>query len=55
MGEVFADASAALGIVARRGVGKVRHIRIGDLWIQELASKGELRFHKVRGDLGQTE
>ena len=29
------DASAALGIVERRGVGRVRHLDVGSLWIQE--------------------
>ena len=34
-GVVYADASAALGIVQRRGVGNVRHIRTQALWLQE--------------------
>ena len=29
------DASAALGIAQRRGVGKVRHLSTGTLWLQE--------------------
>ena len=33
--EMFADASAALGIIARAGLGKVRHLRTQALWLQE--------------------
>ena len=29
------DASAALGIIERRGVGRVRRLEVGSLWIQE--------------------
>ena len=29
------DAAAALGILERRGVGKVRHLDVGSLWLQE--------------------
>ena len=32
---LHADASAALGIIVRRGVGRVRHLDVGSLWIQE--------------------
>ena len=48
-GEVMADASAALGIIARRGVGKVRHLDTSHLWIQEAAAKKALKFGKVLG------
>ena len=47
--QLFADASAALGIVARKGCGRLRHIRIGDLWIQEAARSGELVYQKIDG------
>ena len=48
-GEVWADASAALGIINRKGLGKTRHIHIGLLWIQQTAAEQRLRFHKVLG------
>ena len=48
-GEVWADASAALGIIKRRGLGKTRHIDIGLLWIQETAAEKRLKFNKVLG------
>jgi hypothetical protein len=49
-GHVYVDSTAAIGVVARRGAGKLRHVRVGQLWVQEKAENGELRYHKVRGD-----
>ena len=34
---VHIDSSAALAVVNRKGCGKVRHARVGQLWVQELA------------------
>ena len=34
-GAIHADSSAALGICKRKGSGKLRHISVGLLWIQE--------------------
>ena len=48
--EVFADASAALGIIARAGLGKVRHLRTQALWLQESRQEGRLKFTKVPGE-----
>ena len=46
---VLGDASAALAIVARRGLGNLRHLDTNYLWIQEKAAKGDLKFEKVAG------
>ena len=48
-GEVWGDASAALGIINRKGLGKTRHIDTGLLWVQQIAAEKRLRFHKVLG------
>ena len=32
---ILTDASAAKGIASRRGLGKVRHIEVNQLWVQE--------------------
>ena len=48
-GEVKADASAALGIISRRGLGKVRHLDTSFLWIQEIKAKRSIEFSKVLG------
>ena len=44
------DSSAAVGISKRRGLGKVRHIELNQLWIQDKVSKGEIEVRKVRGE-----
>ena len=44
------DSSAAIGMIDRRGSGRLRHIKIGHLWIQERAEEGEIQVRKVRGD-----
>ena len=48
-GDIFVDSSAALGVVARKGAGHLRHVRVGQLWAQEKAEKEELRYRKVKG------
>ena len=48
-GEVFGDASAALGIINRKGLGRTRHIDTGLLWIQQTAAEKRLAYHKVLG------
>ena len=48
-GEVFVDSSAALGIVHRKGNGKLRHIRVGQLWIQQTAEDEVLTYKKING------
>ena len=50
-GEVFVDSSAALSITQRKGNGKMRHVKIGQLWIQEVAEEEELKFRKIGGDV----
>ena len=43
------DASAAKGIANRRGFGKVRHIAVNQLWIQDRVARGDLTIEKVNG------
>ena len=43
------DASAALGILERRGVGRVRHLDVGMLWLQEQRLREVIEFMKVAG------
>jgi hypothetical protein len=49
-GEVWVDSSAAIGTMTRRGNGKLRHVRVGTLWIQERIEDGDLTVKKVRGE-----
>ena len=46
---VFSDATAAIGIARRRGMGKIRHLDCSDLWIQEKIRNKQITIHKVLG------
>jgi hypothetical protein len=50
-GGILSDASAALGIIARNGLGKLRHLDTNYLWIQQVSAEKRLRFGKVDGKL----
>ena len=43
------DAAAALGILERQGVGRVRHLDIGVLWLQEQQLRRIVELTKVLG------
>ena len=46
---VHSDASAAIGIARRRGLGKLRHLDVEDLWVQEQVRNKKVHLHKVLG------
>ena len=46
---VFGDAMPAIGIARRRGLGKVRHLDVTDLWIQEKVRNHAVDIRKVPG------
>ena len=46
---VKVDANAAKGIASRRGVGKVRHLHVATLWLQECILSRKLRIEKEPG------
>jgi len=48
-GTLHTDASAALGIIAREGLGKLRHVKVQYLWIQDRIRGGDLTAQKVAG------
>ena len=45
--QIKTDASAAKGIASRRGVGKIRHIEVSQLWIQEKVADSTIELIKV--------
>ena len=47
---LYTDSSAAMGMVGRKGMGKVRHIEVGELWIQDAVRNKVLTVNKVKGD-----
>ena len=44
------DSSAAKHIESRRGAGRVRHIEVRELWVQDRIAKGKLKIAKVKGE-----
>ena len=49
--QVLTDSSAAKGIASRRGLGKIRHIEVNQLWIQEKVTNGDIELSKVQGSI----
>ena len=48
-GILYADSTAALGIAKRKGAGKLRHININTLWVQEVQDREGVTYRKVLG------
>ena len=46
---VYSDATAAIAISQRLGLGKLRHIETQYLWLQEKVADRHLSMHKVHG------
>ena len=47
--QIHADSAAAIGICRRAGIGRVRHLAVGQLWVQEKLRAKEFTLHKVLG------
>ena len=47
---LYADASAALSIAKRQGAGKMRHINVKSLWLQEKSLQKVLSYEKIKGE-----
>ena len=47
---VWTDSSAAIGICSRQGLGKLRHLDIHTLWIQQAVRTGRVDLRKVLGE-----
>ena len=46
---VHSDATAAIGIARRKGLGKVRHLDVTDLWIQDKKRSKQVLLSKILG------
>ena len=46
---VSTDSSAAKGIANRRGLGKLRHIELSELWVQDQIARGRITVYKIDG------
>lgn len=47
---LFADNSAAKSFFSRRGLEKVRHIEIRDVWLRKEGSDGKVEIYKTPGE-----
>ena len=47
--EILTDATAAIGICRRRGLGKIRHLAVSDLWVQDRLRRGDFTLTKIPG------
>ena len=52
---VMSDAVAAIGIVKRQGLGRVRHLAVADLWIQQKAKEGVVHYAKLDGSVNTSD
>ena len=48
--EACTDSSAAKSFVSRRGLGKMRHLELRDLWLQREVGEGKVIVSKVAGE-----
>ena len=48
---LYVDASAALGVAQRVGLGKVRHLETQSLWLQQAVRKKRLGLTKIAGPM----
>ena len=42
------DATTGRAIATRRGLGKVRHIAVNELWLQEQVADRKISIHKIK-------
>jgi hypothetical protein len=47
--KVYTDSAAAIGICKRSGIGKVRHLATGQLWVQDRIRTKDFELYKVAG------
>ena len=47
--EIHSEATAAIGICKRQGLGRVRHLAIADLWMKQRIRSRELKLFKLLG------
>ena len=49
------DSSAAKGAALRTGCGRLKHIQICQLWVQERVAAGEVEIRKVGRELNMSD
>ena len=53
--QLYSDSSAAIGIADRLGTGKVRHIEVCQLWVQDMVASGKVDINKTGTQLNLAE
>ena len=53
--ELKTDASAARGVIQRQGAGKVKHLSVKQLWVQEREACKELSVKKIPRDFNPSD
>ena len=43
------DSSAAIGVLQRKGIGKIRHLDVADLWLQTAIRNKKMTVEKIEG------
>ena len=46
---LYTDSTSALGTACKRGAGKIRHIEIGSLWLQQVVAEKKIAMAKIDG------
>jgi hypothetical protein len=49
--KVLTDSTTAKAVAGRRGLGKLRHVELKFLWVQEVVRRGRVKIAKVPGEL----
>ena len=47
---IWTDSSAAKAVAKRRGLGKLRHVELKWLWVQDMVKEGRVQLKTVRGE-----
>jgi hypothetical protein len=47
---IWTDSSAAKAVANRRGLGKLRHVELKWLWVQDMVKEGRVRLRTVKGE-----
>ena len=47
--EIITDSTAAKGTASRVGIGKIKHLDVGWLWIQDLVKNRDIILMKING------
>ena len=46
---MWTDSTAGKSVASRRGLGKMRHVELKYLWVQDIVKEGRLKVRKIEG------